>query len=384
MNVPKIRYDNFTKEWEKVKLSSQASFLQGLTYTPNDVSNDGTIVLRSSNIQNSMVDYNDIVRVNIIIPEKLKIKENDILMCVRNGSKSLVGKTAWLSKNEEKCTWGAFMNIIRPKEKNKFVYYYLNSKYFYNHVWKDLGTATVNQITKQTLESCYLNIPSIEEQEKISNTLSLLDQKIKLQSKKIEDLKLFKSYTKIRLFQNGDKTIKLGDILTKWNKKNKDGLIDYVESISNKFGFISQSDQFEDRNVASKDLKNYYVIEKNVFGYNPSRLNVGSLALKDNDNISVVSPLYECFTTNQNNKFMLEWFDSIYFKRGTLSRFEGGVRKTLNFTNLCEIEINLPSIELQNKYATYLSTLDKKIKFEEQKLNGLKNLKKGLMQNMFV
>ena len=384
MNVPKIRYDNFTKEWKKVKLSSQASFLQGLTYTPNDVSNDGTMVLRSSNIQNSMVDYNDIVRVNIIIPEKLKIKENDILMCVRNGSKSLVGKTAWLSKNEEKCTWGAFMNIIRPKEKNKFVYYYLNSKYFYNHVWKDLGTATVNQITKQTLESCYLNIPSIEEQEKISNTLSLLDQKIKLQSKKIEDLKLFKLYTKNQIFNDYDEVHKLKDILVKWNKKNKNNSVKYVESISNKYGFISQTDQFEDRNVASKNLNNYYIIEKGVFGYNPSRLNVGSLALKTNDKISVVSPLYECFTTSQNNQYLLEWFDSKYFKKETISKFEGGVRNTLNFSNLCEIEIRLPTIEKQNKYSNIFKMFNNKIELEVKKLYKLHELKKGLMQSMFV
>ena len=384
MNVPKIRYDNFTKEWEKVKLSSQASFLQGLTYTPNDVSNDGTIVLRSSNIQNSMVDYNDIVRVNIIIPEKLKIKENDILMCVRNGSKSLVGKTAWLSKNEEKCTWGAFMNIIRPKERNKFVYYYLNSKYFYNHVWKDLGTATVNQITKQTLESCYLNIPSIEEQEKISNTLSLLDQKIKLQSKKIEDLKLFKLYTKNQIFKDYDESFKLKDILVKWNKKNKNNSVKYVESISNKYGFISQSDQFEDRNVASKDLNNYYIIEKGVFGYNPSRLNVGSLALKTNDKVSVVSPLYECFTTSQNNQYLLEWFDSKYFRKETISKFEGGVRNTLNFSNLCEIEIGLPTIEKQNMYSKIFKIFNNKIEFEVKKLYKLQELKKGLLQSMFV
>ena len=261
---------------------------------------------------------------------------------------------------------------------------YLESSKVSNQLANMTNSSAQGGIYLNSLSKIKLSLPNKEEQIKVSNFLSLIDKKIELQSKKIENLKLFKSYTKTRLFQNGDKTIKLGEILTKWNKKNKDGLIDYVESISNKFGFISQSDQFEDRNVASKDLKNYYVIEKNVFGYNPSRLNVGSLALKDNDNISVVSPLYECFTTNQNNKFMLEWFDSIYFKRGTLSRFEGGVRNTLNFTNLCEIEINLPSIELQNRYATYLSTLDKKIKFEEQKINGLKNLKKGLMQNMFV
>ena len=98
----------------------------------------------------------------------------------------------------------------------------------------------------------------------------------------------------------------------------------------------------------------------------------------------VVSPLYECFTTNQNNKFLLEWFNSKYFRNGTVSRFGGGVRNTLNFSILCEIEINLPTIDKQNQYASYLSKFDEKINLETEKLNKLNNLKKGLMKNMFV
>lgn len=131
-----------------------------------------------------------------------------------------------------------------------------------------------------------------KEQDKISKFLSLINKKIELQSRKIEVLKLYKIYTKNELLKNGDKICNLSEILTKWNERNKFGEITYVESISNKYGFISQNEQFEDRNVASKDLNNYYVIKKNVFGYNPSRLNVGSLASKKDDKISVVSPLY--------------------------------------------------------------------------------------------
>ena len=124
---------------------------------------------------------------------------------------------------------------------------------------------------------------------------------------------------KERLFKIFEtKQIELKDIIIKWNKKNKDNNYSYVESVSNKYGFIAQNEQFEDRNVASNDTKNYYVIEKGVFAYNPSRLNVGSLALKGNNKVSLVSPLYECFITNQNNKFLYEWFNSKEFKKGTV------------------------------------------------------------------
>lgn len=370
MNVPKIRYDNFTKEWEKVKLSSQASFLQGLTYTPNDVSNDGTIVLRSSNIQNSMVDYNDIVRVNIIIPEKLKIKENDILMCVRNGSKSLVGKTAWLSKNEEKCTWGAFMNIIRPKEKNKFVYYYLNSKYFYNHVWKDLGTATVNQITKQTLESCYLNIPSIEEQEKISNTLSLLDQKIKLQSKKIEDLKLFKLYIRKKIFSsNTNNNIRLKEIvncessnITLADIENDNG----IYPVYGATGFI-------------KNIKNYK-FDSEYIAIVKDGAGVGRTMIcpKNSSILATMNAL-----TIKNNyplNYICEIINTIIFDKYIV----GSGIPHIYFKDYGNEEFMLHNENDANKFDSVFKCLDRKIELLNVSLDKLNILKKGLMQGMFV
>lgn len=227
--------------------------------------------------------------------------------------------------------------------------------------------------------------PNIEEQKDIAKVLNLLDKKIELQTKKIEDLKLFKLSLREKLvymFPTDNK--KLSEILIKWNKKNMANKYSYVESVSNKFGFIAQNEQFEDRNIASNDTSNYYVIEKGVFAYNPSRLNVGSLALKQNDKISLVSPLYECFTTNQNQDFMLEWFQSKEFRRGTFSKYEGGVRNTLNFNNLSSIEINLPSIESQNKIVKVLSCYNKLIYLELAKLNKLRELKRGLMQQLFV
>ena len=239
-------------------------------------------------------------------------------------------------------------------------------------------------INSQEYGSYKFSITSKTEEYKISKTLQLLDKKIELQTKKIEDLKLFKLYTKNQIFKDYDEIFKLKDILVKWNKKNKNNYVKYVESISNKYGFISQSDQFEDRNVASKNLNNYYIIEKGVFGYNPSRLNVGSLALKTNDKVSVVSPLYECFTTSQSKQYLLEWFNSKYFRKETISKFEGGVRNTLNFSNLCEIEIGLPTIEKQNMYSRIFKIFNKKLTIEEEKLDKLFELKKGLLQSMFV
>lgn len=110
--------------WRWVKLSECGSTNIGLTYKPEDVSTEGTIVLRSSNVQNGKMDYNDIVRVNIDVPENKMCHVGDILICARNGSKRLVGKSAIIDK--EGMSFGAFMAIYRSK-CNLYINYVLDS-----------------------------------------------------------------------------------------------------------------------------------------------------------------------------------------------------------------------------------------------------------------
>ena len=87
-------YTSKEEGWEERNLKEVAEYFNGLTYSPKDVSNKGIIVLRSSNVQNDELDFNDIVRVNLKVKEKIVVKDGDILMCSRNGSARLVGKTA--------------------------------------------------------------------------------------------------------------------------------------------------------------------------------------------------------------------------------------------------------------------------------------------------
>ena len=395
MNIPKIRFNEFNDEWKQIDLNNVFSYFSTNSLSRNQLSDSGKtknihygdIHRKFSTILDVQSDVDTYIKDTDYNNKYELCKNNDLIFADASEDYDGIGKAIEIT-NIKYDTISGLHTILARDNSNvfapKFKGYYFNSPVIHNQIRILANGFKVYGISKDTINKLNVKIPGFNEQKKIANMLELLDKKIELQSKKIEDLKLFKLYTKNKLFSNGDKNIKLKDILIKWNEKNKDCSINYVESISNKYGFISQSHQFEDRNVASKDLKNYYVIRKNVFGYNPSRLNVGSLALKENDNTSVVSPLYECFTTTQSNKFMLEWFDSKFFKKGTLSKFEGGVRNTLNFTNLCEIEINLPNLDKQNKYASYLYDFDKKIQLEKNKLDKLSGLKKGLMQNMFV
>ncbi|HAZ25325.1 MAG TPA: restriction endonuclease subunit S [Algoriphagus sp.] len=176
----------------------------------------------------------------------------------------------------------------------------------------------------------------------------------------------------------------LRKVLIKNSKKNKSLKHNLVQSVSNKHGFINQEDYFDNRRVASKDTSNYYVIKKGYFAYNPSRIDVGSLAYQHENITSIISPLYVSFQANYeevDDIFLLNWFFSNQFSSQLI--FEGGVRNSLSYENLVQINITLPSIPEQQKIASCLSSLDELIAAHKDKLDALKDHKKGLLQNLF-
>ena len=164
-------------DWEVKKVSDVAFNFTGLTYTPFDVRDYGTLVLRSSNIQNEQLCFFDNVYVDMDIPERALVKDGDILVCVRNGSKALIGKSALVSLKGEKIAFGAFMTILRAKENvcNIFLLYSWQSNLLQNQVQESLG-ATINQITNSDFQRYYIALPpTIEEQQRIANALSDVD-----------------------------------------------------------------------------------------------------------------------------------------------------------------------------------------------------------------
>lgn len=151
---------NNNKSWPVKNLGEIADCFIGLTYKPENVSEEGTLVLRSGNIQNSELYFEDNVRVNVEVKEKLLVKENDILMCSRNGSASLVGKVAMIPKLYEEMTFGAFMTIIRSKYYD-YLFTYFQLPAFRTQILAG-KTSTINQITKKILDGIILPVPPLE------------------------------------------------------------------------------------------------------------------------------------------------------------------------------------------------------------------------------
>ncbi len=151
--------------WKYKKLKDVATYYNGLTYKPTDVTDDGVLVLRSSNIQDNKLSLLDQVRVSKKLDEKLKVHKGDIIMCSRNGSKTLIGKVAIVPEEIKDLTFGTFMMIFKS-EYNPFLYYFFLSDVFKKQIWK--GEATmINQITRYMLDEVSVPVPTLPEQQQI-------------------------------------------------------------------------------------------------------------------------------------------------------------------------------------------------------------------------
>ena len=191
--VPNYRFSEFAKdgEWGKKELSELGDLINGLTYSPKDVRDKGLLVLRSSNIQNGLIDFDDCVFVRRDIKGANLSESDDILICIRNGSKRLIGKNALISKEIPFATHGAFMSVFRAKYPD-FIFQLFQSEAYNNQVKADLG-ATINSINgKNFLKYEFLVPRNSQEQQKIASCLSSLDELITVQSEKIEQLKQHK------------------------------------------------------------------------------------------------------------------------------------------------------------------------------------------------
>jgi len=160
------------EHWEVKRLKYLGNAIIGLTYSPDDVvdsAEEGTLVLRSSNVQNKQLAYDDNVYVNKVIPKHLKTLLGDILICARNGSRALIGKNAQIDENAVNMSFGAFMSIFRSPYNN-YLSKVFNSALFEYQSGSFL-TATINQLTTANLNSFEIPLPPSDERKKIANFL---------------------------------------------------------------------------------------------------------------------------------------------------------------------------------------------------------------------
>ena len=390
MLVPKLRFKEFNNNWNNEKISNAFALSSGST--PNTKQRffyTGNINWVSSGELKRKYIVDTINKVSNIAIEKNNLKIYDIgtlLIAIYGLEASGVRGTCSILNIKATISQACMALESKNNISNEFMYYW----YQKNGQWIGLriaqGTKQQN-LTAELIGNLEVEYPSIDEQEKIVNFLSLLDKKIELQKQKIEALKIYKKGLIQKMYQkNYNNKIKMEKILIQKSIRNTNDENYNVYSVSNKDGFILQTEQFKDRIVASEDTKNYKVVEKDDFAYNPARINVGSIARMKKDTKGIISPMYICFKCNEKilPEYLEYFFESSKFTYEMNKRLEGSVRMCLSYESMLNIPIELPNKNEQEEISKMLNNLSDKIKLEEEKWIKLKKLKKGLLQKMFI
>ena len=396
--VPQLRFPEFSGEWEDGKLGNYGNLINGLTYSPDNIVDDGLLVLRSSNVQNGQIYLNDNVYVNLDVDDAALTKEDDILICVRNGSKRLIGKSTIINKNLPKSTHGAFMTVFRG-ESNKFISHWFHSSIYYKEVHKNLG-ATINSINGSNLKKFKTIFPAKSEQQKIASFLTAVDTKIEQLSKKQALLGEYKKglmqqiFTQEIRFKAGDgsdfpdwEEKKLGDVFeikagqskSKHIKKDGKNIIVDMGGISSEPKLVAKKlTDYDDDFLTTNDL----VMPKDDIG---GGLIIGKVAeIPENNKYICGDHIYKLTVVNGNITFLKYAINSYQVNKSFRQKANGTAQIGLSRKEVENQLLSFPSLKEQTKIANFLSSIDSKIEQVGKQLNESKQFKKALLQQMFV
>lgn len=277
------------------------------------------------------------------------------------------------------------------KVNSYFLLTYVTQINFYKHFGMIAdGGRKARRVGPADMLSFPLVYPPVVEQEKIAGILETQDKVIWLKEKLIEQKKQQKKYLMQQLLTGKKRLLgftvewkkeKLGKHMYEYVFKNTDRQVEKVLSVNNKLGFIDQEEQFGKR-IASEDVVTYKVLSKGCIAYNPSRINVGSIALYKDDKLGIVSPMYVVLKLKETlnpDYFMALVKTNLFFQQMKIL-LAGSVRDSLKFNDLCQLEFKMPSIEEQQAIAGILLQTDKEIELLQKDLEEEKNKKKALIQ----
>ena len=361
-NVPNLRFPEFQGEWKEYRIED---------ITENISS--GRCKSHSSSGK-----YNLYGSTGIIGKTNEACYEGNLVLVARVGANA--GSLQILN---EPCGITDNTLIIKPKEVDvQYIYYFLQH-FNLNRLIFGSGQPL---ITGGMLKKVKVSLGTIQEQNKITRLLSVLDERITTQNKIIEDLKKLKCAIIETVYNGKGHEYRIGDIIEQVSQKNKRSLVNTVLSVNNKLGFINQDEQFEDRTVASEDTSNYKVVLKDDFAYNPARINVGSIARLKSFDKGIVSPMYICFKVTDGivPEYLESYFATNHFFKEMQKRLEGSVRLCLSFEGLCNIPIFVPCIDEQTKIGKRIHQLESKIETECNILSLYENQKQYLLRQMFI
>ena len=354
----------YVHSWEQRKLPEFVSFFNGLTYTPDDVEETGTLVLRSSNVKNGEIVDADNVYVNDKVVTSENVQKGDIIVVVRNGSRALIGKHAQIKASMPNTVIGAFMSGMRS-EHSSFVNALLDTSAFENEIAKNMG-ATINQITGYMFSKMEFMIPSGEEQQKIGEYFQSLDHLITLHQCKCQiDGCRFQSPLAITWEQR--KVTEIGKI--------------YIGLVTTMTKHYTDEGTLLIRNSDIKDGKfefgdNPIYLEKTFAEKNETRMHqIGDVITVHTGDVGTSAVITEneaksigfaTIVTRPNPKiidsnYLCSFLNTDKHKKWAVSISTGDGRTNYNLGDYFELVVPVPSIAEQKKIASYIQKLNRLI-----------------------
>ena len=387
------------EDWDCVLMLSKCELLNGLTYTPDNVKDYGTLVIRSSNIQNNHLVFSDNVFVDLPVDENKLIKKNDIVVCVRNGSAALIGKCAIAGKDYP-VTFGAFMAVLRGNH-NRYIFQLLQQGTIQKHISKNSG-ATINQITNGDFKKILVPFPHEDkEQERIAEALSDIDELISSLEKLIAKKKAIKQgamqhlltgKTRLPGFTAEWKKIQFGDYCNIVRGGSPRPIQDFISKTNNGINWIKIGDVTpEDKYIESTQEK---IIEEGVFR---SRfVKKGDFILSNSMSfgrpyiLKIDGCIHDGWLAIQNYQetfsedFLYYTLSSDYVYKQYIQMAAGSSVQNLNKEKVQNLFLYLPEKKEQAAISNALSDMDNEIVSLMRNYKKICDTKQGMMQQLLT
>ena len=391
---PQLRFEGFTDDWEQRKLTDITSSYSGLTYSPTDVQDKGTFVLRSSNVKNDQLIDADNVYVNPDIVNSNNVKVGDVIVVVRNGSRSLIGKHAIVTKEMPHTVIGAFMSAFRG-ENGDYINALLSTNNFQKEVHKSLG-ATINQITGKDFSMMNFQTPKLEEQNKIGSFFKQLDNTIALHQRKLDLLKEQKKGYLQKMFpKNGEKVpeLRFAGFADDWEERKLGEYVNFLNGRAYKQSELLDKGKYKVVRVGNFNTNDrwYYSdleLDQDKYAHKGDLLylwatNFGP-EIWSEEKVIYHYHIWklELLNNNHDREYLYTWLvtDKERIKQNT----NGTTMVHVTKGNMEQRDFQFPGLNEQQKIGSFFKQLDKTIALHQRKLDLLKEQKKGFLQKMFV
>lgn len=403
-NVPKLRFKEFTEEWEEDKLSNLSELIKDGTHGTHENVENGVVLLSAKDIKNGKIQIQKDCR-KISLDDFQKIHKNytlqndDLLLSIVG----TIGEVGIIENYNNNYTFQRSVGIVRLKKQKlnpSYCFQYFKTEIFQNILKNKANSSAQAGVYLGELSKININFSSFQEQQKIADFLSCVDTKISLTEEKLENLKIYKKGIMQKIFSQEIRfKDKNGNDYPEWEEKRLGDLVEeYIEktTVNNQYQVLSSTatgiylqEEYFKKQTASENNIGYRIIPKNYFTYR-SMSDTGNFTFNIQKIIEkgIVSPAYPVFK-NKQEVILKEY---LYFTLNNSKKIieqilvlkEGGTRYALSFSKFLKLKLDVPILEEQQKIADFLSSIDDKIEKTENKLNELKKFKKGLLQKMFV